>query len=178
MKPIAPVSGPVLPLATGLAVLPLWIESPLWGAAATLGASAWAYAEWRGAVERRVPLPELSGDTFAPLDVSISWRTATGEFPASRRGWRAVLTEGDLWLAAVRPSPLLGGARDYVRVPRLDVVDCVLASETEIRVRFLDEESRTQELRLSHVPQAGALASALGHAPDRGTSGADLGPLG
>lgn len=177
MKPIAPVSGPVLPLAAGLAALPLWMESPPWAVAATLGAAAWAYADWRRAVDRRPPLPELLGDTFAPLDVEIAWRTSAGEFPAARRGWRATLTEGDLWLAAVRPSSLLGGDRDYVRVPRLDVVDCDLASETEVRLRFLDEEGRAQEARLSHVPRAAELSAALGHEPERGSSIADLGSL-
>lgn len=175
MKPIAPVNGPIVPLAAGLAALPLWIESPLWGAAASLGAAAWAYTEWRRAIDRRAPLPELLGDTYAPLDVAIAWRTAAGEFPALRRGWRAILTESDLWLTAVRPSTLLGGDRDYVRIPRLDVVGCDLASETELRVRFIDEESRAQEARLSHVPRAAEMAAALGHEAPRGPSIADLG---
>ena len=175
MKPLAPVSGPVLPLAAGLAALPLWVDSPLWGAAATLGAVAWAYAEWRRVVDRRSPLPELAGESYAPLDVAIAWRTPSGEFPTLRREWRATLTDGDLWLAAVRPSTMLGGDRDYVRIPRLDVVGCDLASETEVRVRFLDEDGRAQEARLSHVPGADALAVALGHAPDRGSSTADFG---
>ncbi len=163
MKPIAPVSGLTLPLAAGLASLPLLLDAPLWGVAAAFGASAWGYAAWRREIDRRLPLPELVGETYAPLDVAVAWRTAAGEFPVSRRGWRAVLTEGDLWLA---PS---GTGRDYVRIPRLDVVGCALASETELRVRFLDDEGRAQEACLTHVPRAAELGAALGLAEDRGT---------
>lgn len=168
MKPLSSPSFS-LPLACGLAALPLWVEAPLWGAAATLGAAAWAYAAWRSEVDRRAPLPELAGERFEPLDVAISWRTPSGESPALRRGWRATLTETDLWLGPLRPSRLLGGDRDHVRVPRLDVVGVVLASETELRVRFLDDEGRAQEARLSHVPRALELATALGLSEDRGT---------
>ncbi len=177
MKPIASVSGPIFPLAAGLAALPLWIEAPLWGAAATLATSAWTYAEWRRVIERRASLPNLEGQSYAPLDIAIAWRTPTGDNPTFRRGWRAVLTEADLWLAAVRPATLLGGDRDYVRVPRLDVVGCELASETEVRVRFLDEDGRAQEARLTHVPSAAELATALGFEGHPGSRIPDLGSL-
>lgn len=169
MKPVAPVSGLMPPLAAGLAALPLLIEAPLWGVAATAAAAAWGYAAWRRELDRRPSLPEVAGETFAPLDVAIAWRTPAGEFPAVRRGWRAVLTDVDLWLAAVHPSAPRGGDRDHVRIPRLDVVGCDLASETELRVRFLDEEGRAQEAHLTHVPRAAELGAALGLAEDRGT---------
>lgn len=169
MKPIAPASGLSLPLAAGLAATPLLVEAPLWGGFSAAVIGAWGYAAWRREVDRRPPLPELAGESYAPLDVAIAWRTATGEAPAARRGWRAVLTEGDLWLAPSRPSSLLGVDRDYVRIPRLDVVGGELASETELRVRFLDEEGRAQELRLSHVSRAAELGRALGLMEERGT---------
>lgn len=169
MKPVSPVSGLTLPLAAGFAAFPLLEESPLWGVACVAGAVAWAFAVWRREVDQRPPLPELSGETFAPLDVAIAWRTPSGDFPATRRGWRVVLTENDLWLAPIRPSRVLGGDRDHVRVPRLDVVDCDLASDTEVRVRFLDDSGRAQEARLAHVPRAVELATALGYSEDRGS---------
>jgi|GEM_PF-4583236 len=163
MKPIAPASGLAFPLAAGLVSLPLWIESPLWGVAATFASAAWAYGAWRQEVDRRSPLPHLEGEAFEPLEVAIDWRTAAGEFPAARKGWRAVLTEGDLWLSPIQASRLLGGDRDHVRIPLLDVIGCDLATETEVRVRFLDEEHRAQEARLAQVPRAAALATALGY---------------
>lgn len=175
MKPTASTSRLSLPVAAGLAGLPLWMEAPIWGMAASLGAAAWAYGAWRKEIERRPPLPELLGDTYSPLDVGIAWRTEAGEFPASRRGWRALLTEGDLWLLPVRPARLLGGDRDYVRIPRLDVLECLMGSETEVRVRFVDDEGRAQEVRLSHVPRGVELATALGYEDERRTRIADLG---
>ena len=163
MKPLAPVAGLSLPLALGLSGLPLWVEAPVWGVATSLGAAGWAYAAWRRAVDLRAPLPVLEGESYEPLDMAISWRTTAGEFPAQRRGWRATLTESDLWLSPLRPALWLGGDRDHVRIPRLDVVACALASETELHVRFLDEEGRAQEMRLTHVPRAAVLATALGY---------------
>ncbi len=74
-----------------------------------------------------------------------------------------MLTEGDLWLSPIQASRLLGGDRDHVRIPLLDVIGCDLATETEVRVRFLDEEHRAQEARLAQVPRAAALATALGY---------------
>ena len=177
MKPIARDSGTVFPLAMGLAALPFWIEAPFWGAVATAGAAIWAYLDWRRTLDRRAPLPKLEGETFAPLDASIAWRTLSGDFPAARRGWQATLTEGDLWLAPIRVSSIWGGDRDYVRVSRLDVVGCDLASDSEVRVRFLDEEGRVQEARLTHVPRAVDLAAALGYEGERGPTIADLGLL-
>lgn len=168
MKPVAPVSNLTFPLAAGLAAIPLLIDAPLWGVVASVGAALWAYGAWRREIDRRHPLPETLGATFAPIDVAIAWRTPTGEFPAARRGWRAVLTDEDLWLGPLQPTRWLGGDRDYVRIPRLDVVGCALASETEMRVRFVDE-GRAQEARLTHVPRAAELAAALGLADDRGS---------
>ena len=167
MKPVAPVSGLAFPLAAALASLPLLVESPLWGVFCGAGAAFWAYGAWRHEVDRRPALPELAGEEFAPVDVAIAWRTPTGEFPAARRGWRVVLTPDDLWLAPVRLSNVLGGDRDHVRISRLDVVGCVLASESELRVRFIDEAGRAQEARLSHVPRASELAHALGDSEER-----------
>ena len=175
MKPLAPVSGLSFPLALGLSGLPLCIEAPVWGAAVSAAAAGWGYAAWRREIDLRPPLPALAGEAYEPLDVSIAWRTATGEFPVLRRGWRATLTPEDLWLSAIRPSRLLGGDRDHVRIPRLDVVGCELASDTELRVRFLDDEGRAQEARLTHVPNAAALAAALGHEAGRGSRIVDLG---
>ena len=163
MKPIAPASLLSLPIAAGLAGLPLLVEAPLWGVAATLSAALWTYAAWRREIDRRPPPPALAGETFGPLDLAIVWRTPAGDFPTQRRGWRAVVTADDLWLLPIRPAPLLGGDRDHVRVPRLDVVGCEFASETEVRVRFLDADGRAQEARLTHVPSAPALALLLGH---------------
>jgi hypothetical protein len=179
MKPIASGSRFTFPIAAGLAGLPLWIEAPVWGLAVTVGAAAGAYSAWRQEVERRPAPANLLGNSFGPLDVAIAWRTSSGGFPAHRRGWRAVVTDGDLWLLPVRPSPLHGGDRDYVRVPLLDVVGCTMASESEVRVRFLDDEGRAQEARLYHVPQASALASALGHEGGLSSSASsfDLGPI-
>lgn len=174
MKPIAN-AGLSLPIAAGMVALPLWIEAPAWGVATTIAVAAWAYAAWRREVDLRPPLPRLVGEAFEPLDVAIAWRTPTGDFPTLRRGWRVTLGKDDLWLSPVRPSGLLGGDRDHVRIPRLDVVACALASETELRVRFLDGEGRAQEARLTHVPRAEALATALGYESDRGTRIVDLG---
>ena len=167
MKPIAPGLNLSLPLAGGLAALPFLIESPLWGALGVIGSAGWAYSLWRGEVERRPPLPELDGEEFAPLDLGISWRTPAGEFPASRRGWRALLGEHDLWLAPVVSARALGGDRDHVRIPRLDIVHCELVSDSEVRIRFLDEEGRAQDVRLTHVPRAQSLALALGYTQER-----------
>ena len=167
MKPIAPVLNLFLPLAGGLASLPLLVESPLWGLLGLAGSAGWAYSLWRGEVERRPPLPTLTGEEFAPFDVSISWRTPAGEFPTSRRGWRAVLGEDDLWLAPIVPNHARGGDRDHIRVPRLDIVHCDLGSDSEVRVRFLDEDGRTQAARLSRVPRAERLAQALGYTEER-----------
>ena len=167
MKPIAPVSNLSLPLAAGLASLPLLGESPFWGILGVAGSAAWAYTLWRSEVDRRPPLPYLGGEEFAPLDVAIAWRTPTGEFPATRRGWRAVLGDDELWLAPIDPARALGGDRDHIRIPRLDVVHCDLVSDSEVRVRFLDEDGRAQEVRLSHVPHAGSLAVALGYTQER-----------
>jgi len=175
MKPAASSSRLTLPVAAGMVGLPLWMEAPLWGLAASIGAAMWTYGAWRSEVERRPPLPEILGDTFAPLDVAISWRTEAGEFPATRRGWRAVLTDGDVWLFPIRTSHLLGGDRDYVRIPRLDILGCTLGSETEVRIRFVDEEGRTQEARLNHVPRGRELATALGYEENRPSRIADLG---
>lgn len=169
MKPTASAPNLTLPLAAGLAGLPLWIEAPLWGCVVTAGAAFAAYGAWRQEVDKRAPLPNVLGHTFDPLDVVVTWRTTAGVFPASRRGWRAVLTEGDLWLSPMRPSKLMGGDREYVRVPRLDILECRLASETEIRLRFVDDEGRSQEARLTHVPRAPELAKALGYEEDSST---------
>ena len=177
MKPIAPASGLTLPIGLGLAVLPLLVDAPMWGVAGLLAASGWAYAAWRKEIDRRPPPPSLAGETFGPLDVALDWRTPAGDFPTARRGWRAVVTESDLWLLPVQPSKIFGD-RDHVRVPRLDVVGCNLLSETELRLRFLDDEARAQEARLSHVPNAPALARLLGLQDDRGTRISDLGSLG
>lgn len=168
MKPIA-THGLTLPIASLLAGLPLWIEAPVWGAAVTIGTVGWSYAAWRREVERRAPLPALEGDVYEPLDVAIAWRTPDGETPTTRHGWRATLTDLDLWLSPVRPSRLWGGDRDHVRIPRLDVVHCETASETGVVVRFLDDEGRAQEARLSHVPRADSLARALGFEGGRGS---------
>ncbi len=175
MKPVASTSRLTLPVAAGLAGVPLWIEAPIWGFAASLGAAVWAYGVWRQEIERRPSVPELLGDTYSPLEVAIAWRTDAGEFPASRHGWRAILTEADLWLLPVRSSPLLGGDRDYVRIPTLDLLECSMAAETEVRIRFVDGEGRTQEARLSQVPRAKELAAALGYEDGRRTRIADLG---
>jgi hypothetical protein len=175
MKPAASTSRLTLPVAAGLAGIPLWIEAPIWGFATSLGATVWAYGAWRQEIERRPPLPELLGDTFSPLDVAIAWRTDAGEFPASRHGWRAILTSGDLWLLPVRCSPLLGGDRDYVRIPMLDVLECSMASKSEVRIRFVDGEGRAQEARLGHVPRAKELATALGFEDGHRTRIVDLG---
>src|SRR5690349_4208414 len=121
MKPTASAPKFTLPIAAGLAGLPLWIEAPLWGCVVTAGAAFAAYGAWRQEIDRRAPLPHVLGDTFEPINVTVSWRTTAGVFPASRQGWRAVLTEADLWLSPMRPTKLLGGDRDYIRVPRLDV---------------------------------------------------------
>jgi hypothetical protein len=169
MKPIASAPNMTLPIAAGLAGLPLLIEAPLWGCVVTAGAAFAAYGAWRREVDRRPPLPALLGDTFEPLDITVTWRTTSGVFPASRHGWRALLTESDLWLSPMRHSRLMGGDREYVRVPRLDVLECRLASDTEIRLRFVDDEGRAQEGRLSHVPRAQELATALGYEEDSST---------
>lgn len=178
MKPVAPGSGLALPTAAALAALPLAAEVPLWGGTALLACAGWVFKLWRRRLDDRPPYPCPTGEAFAPLDVSIAWRTPLGLFPAARRGWRAVVTETDLWIAPVRPIMPFGD-RDYVRVSRLDLVRCEPLSDAEVGLTFLDEEGRAQEARLRGSAQAMPLATALGYSAPSGpgSSVADRGPL-
>lgn len=162
MKPLAPASDLWVPVATGLASLPLLTEAPVWGIAGIVVSAGYAYLRWLKALQDRPPLPPLEGETQAPVDIEIAWRTPGGEIPAHRRGWQTILTSKDLWLCPVRPIAWLGGDRDHVRIARLDVVECQLVSESELRLRFLDDAGKAQDVRLRHLPNATALGLALG----------------